>query len=354
MLIRGDNLPVLARLVEMKAAGLLASTDGSTGARVVYIDPPFSTNLFFRAGKNQPAYDDRITGHEYVEFLRRRLILIRELLSDDGSVFVHLDWKKAHYARVVMDSVFGAENFMNDIVWHYGGRGAKAVSGQFSRNHDNILWYRKSGRCVFNRVYTERRVKKGGGGFRQDPEGRWFKTSPRGDYTDESVAALEKEGRIHRTRNGKIWVKYFLREDGDYLLEDRLVGDVWDDIPDAMHLPRRERTGYPTQKPRALLERIIKASTRPGDLVVDAFCGSGTTAVAAAGLGRRWVAADSGGLAVHTTEKRMMGMGGVGPFSVFRAGADEAEEEGAEDERPEGAVEVAVEGGHVVVRLDGR
>lgn len=303
-LIHGDNLSALKTLVRMKRAGRIKGSGNKDGVRLVYIDPPFSTNLEFRGKRNQKAYKDKLLGTEFIEFLRKRLILLRELLADDGSIFVHLDWKKAHYVKAVMDEVFGEENFLNDIIWNYGGRGAKAVAGQFSRNHDIILWYQKETH-VFNQVFVEKRVKKGEGGFRADEEGRWFKTSPRGDYTDASIRALKKEGRVHETRNGKIRIKYFLREDGDYLIEDRLVGDVWDDIPDAMHLGS-EKTGYPTQKPEALLGRVIMAASNEGDVVLDAFAGAGTTLAVAEKLGRRWIGIDSGQLSMHTIEKRLL------------------------------------------------
>jgi len=306
LLISGDNLHGLCSLVAAKKKGRIRCADGSQGARLVYIDPPFATNLEFRGRHRQKAYKDKMIGAEFVEFLRTRLILLRELLTDDGSIFVHLDWKKAHYIKVVMDEVFGEENFLNDIIWSYGGRGAKAVSGQFSRNHDIILWYKLGARHVFNQLSIERRVHKKGSGFKKDEDGRWFKTSPRGDYTDESVSALAKEGRIYRTRNNSIRIKYFLREDGEYLIEDKLVGDVWDDIPDAMHLSESEKTGYPTQKPEALLSRIIKSASMPGDIVLDAFAGAGTTLCVAEKLGRRWVGMDSGALAIHTIEKRLL------------------------------------------------
>ncbi len=304
MLIKGDNLHALKALLLKKRAGLIGNRDGSEGVRLVYIDPPFSTGLDFKSSGDELAYGDRLGGCEFIEFLRKRLILLRELLSEEGSIFVHLDWKKAHYVKTVMDELFGEENFLNDIIWHYGGRGAKAVARQFSRNHDIILWYRK-GRHVFNRPLVVRRVGKGERGFRMDGEGRWFKTSPRGDYTDASVAALRGAGRIHTTRNNKVRVKYFLKEDGDCLIEEIPRGDVWDDIPDAMHLPKAERTGYPTQKPEALLERLISAASNEGDVVLDAFAGSGTTLVAAERLNRRWIGIDSSALAIRTAEKRL-------------------------------------------------
>jgi len=300
-LIHGDNLGALKALLESNA---------TPRVRLVYIDPPFSTRQEFRDRSNSTAYRDERTGAEFVEFIRMRLALIRDLLADDGSVFVHLDWKKAHYIKAVMDELFGEENFLNDIIWSYGGRGAKATSGQFSRNHDIILWYSR-GAHVFNRAYAERRVPKGAGGFRLDREGRWFKTSPRGDYTDESIAALEKLGRIHRTRTGKVRIKYFLEEDGDFLVEEMPVGDVWDDIPDAMHMGPGEKTGYPTQKPEALLKRVIEAASNPGDTVLDAFAGAGTTLVAAEKLGREWIGMDSGELSISTIKKRLAGIAGT-------------------------------------------
>jgi len=306
LLIAADNLPGLSSLIEMKKQGALGCADGSAGARLVYIDPPFSTRLEFKSRKSQKAYKDKTVGAEFVEALRARLILLKELLTDDGSIFVHLDWKKAHYIKVVMDEVFGEENFLNDIIWSYGGRGAKHIAGQFSRNHDIILWYRKGQSHVFNQQTVGRRVAKRGGGFKQDEQGRWFKTSPRGDYTDESMAALEKEGRVYTTRNGLKRVKYFLAEDGEHLVEDKLVGDVWDDIPDAMHLSESEKTGYPTQKPESLLERVIRAASNPGDVVLDCFAGAGTTLAVAEKLGRRWVGIDSGTLAAHTIERRLL------------------------------------------------
>ncbi len=310
LLIYGDNLDGLKSLIMEKRAGRLKNPDGSDGARLVYIDPPFSTRLEFKGKKDQKAYNDNLVGAEFVEFLRKRIILLKELLADDGSIFVHLDWKMAHHMKVVMDEIFGPENFLNDIIWSYGGRGAKAIAGQFSRNHDIILWYKKKAH-IFNQLFVERRIRKGEAGFRKDEHGRWFKTSPRGDYTDKSIAGLREAGRVHETSNGKIRIKYFLREDGDYIIEDKLVGDVWDDIPDAMHLNGGEKTGYPTQKPEALLRRIVSAASNEGDIVLDAFAGSGTTLAVAEKLGRKWIGIDSGKLSVHTMEKRLLTLKGT-------------------------------------------
>lgn len=306
MLIHGDNLRVLKTLLEMKTAGRITNSDGTPGVRLVYIDPPFSTRLSFSMGSQggRHAYHDKLVGAEFIEALRMRLILLRGLLSEDGSIYLHLDWKMSHYMKVIMDEVFGPENFLNEIIWHYGGRGAKAASNQFPRNHDIILLYRKK-RHVFNRQWRERRLEKDASGIMQDSAGRWFKTAPRGDYTDASIAALAEQGRVYKTKTGRLRIKYFLREVEGGLIEERPVGDVWDDIPDAMHLSEREKTGYPTQKPVAMLERVVGASSSQGDTVLDAYCGSGTTLEAATRLGRRWIGIDSGALAIKTASARL-------------------------------------------------
>lgn len=306
MLIRGDNLHVLKTLLTEKAAGRILNSDGTSGVRLVYIDPPFSTRLSFKMDRKKGlhAYHDKLVGAEYIESLRLRLILLREILSDDGSIYLHLDWKMSHYMKVVMDEIFGEENFLNEIVWHYGGRGAKAASNQFPRNHDSILLYRKKTH-IFNRQRRGNRLKKGAPGTLRDDEGRWFKTAPRGDYTDASVASLAEQGRVYKTKTGRLRIKYFLAEADGWLVDDKPVGDVWDDIPDAMHLSEAEKTGYPTQKPLALLERIVRTSSNPGDRVLDAFCGCGTTLDAATRLGRGWIGIDSGALAIKTAERRI-------------------------------------------------
>ncbi len=309
-LIHGDNLLALKALLQGRDQGLIRNADKSKGVRLVYIDPPFASGARYSSGLGRHAYGDRIRGAEFIEFMRTRLLLLRELLTEKGSIYLHLDWRMSHRMRVVMDEVFGEKNFLNEIIWHYGGRGAKAVARRFARNHDTILLYRKK-EHLFKRVTRERRLPIGTRGFSRDAEGRWFKTAPRGDYTDKSIERLEKEGRIYRTRTGRIRIKYFVREEDGYLFEEKLVGDVWDDIPDAMHLPADERTNYPTQKPEGLLERIIRASSNEGDVVLDAFAGSGTTLVAAQKLGRKWIGIDNSPLAIETIEKRLGGCAGA-------------------------------------------
>ncbi len=320
MLIFGDNLIGLKALVRDKGMGRLKNADNTDGVRLVYIDPPFASGVKYSARHGGHAYGDRRKGTEFLEFMRARLLLLRELLSEDGSIYLHIDWRMAHYLKIIMDEVFGEDNFLNEIIWSYGGRGAKAVARQFSRNHDTLFLYRKKGH-IFNRMVREKRIPRGKGGFRKDGDGRWFKTAPRGDYTDRSIERLEKEGRVYRTRTGKVRIKYFLREEGDFLIEEKLVGDVWDDIPDAMHLCAAEKTGYPTQKPEALLRRLILASSGEGDIVLDAFAGSGTALFVAQKEGRRWIGLDESPLAIKTMKKRLAtGKAGLaGGFTLFHA-----------------------------------
>jgi len=144
--------------------------------------------------------------------------------------------------------------------------------------------------------------------------------SYRGDYTDESIVRLEKEGRVYRTNSGAIRIKYPLERRGDKVVEKSLVGDVWDDIPDMMHAPPDERVDYPTQKPEKLLRRVVEAASNPGDLVADFFCGSGTTLAVAEKLGRRWIGCDLGRWAIHVTRKRLLGIENCRPFEVLNLG----------------------------------
>lgn len=282
---------------------------------LISIDPPFNTDRNHEAlnprNGRRGSFPDRHDGLDgYLSFLRPRMAELCRVLRPGGSFFCHCDWHAGHYIKVMLDELLGHGAFRNEIVWNYGGsgRGAKAVSGQFARNHDVILFYAKDGpNRVFNRpraerVYTVEEARRRG--LRRDEDGRWFKTAPRGDYTDESVARLEAEGRIHRTSSGGVRVKYFLEERDGRVIEEVLVGDVWTDIPDAMHMGA-ERVGWPTQKPLALAERIIAAASNPGDLVLDAFCGSGTTLVAAARLGRRWIGIDASPEACAIARERL-------------------------------------------------
>lgn len=325
----GDNLLVMQALLTGDKATGMPSMRGKID--LIYIDPPYDSKTDYRtkiilpgidSNENilkptvleQFAYSD--TWKEgtvsYLESLYPRLCLMRELLSDKGSIYVHLDWHVSHYVKILLDEVFDKINFSNEIIWNYGGRGAKAISQFFPRNHDCIFLYRKNNALgVYNRMYEERKyeIALGDHPFRQDENGCWFKTSPRGDYTDESIKKFQSENRIYTSRNGNIRIKYFLRHDDKYIYEDNVVmGDVWSDIADAMHISKSERVNYATQKPEKLLERIIKASTNEDSIIADFYAGSGTTGAVAERLGRRWIMSDLGKPANMIMRKRLIDM----------------------------------------------
>ncbi len=245
----------------------------------------------------------------YLVMMAPRLQEMHRILKATGALYLHCDPTASHYLKLVLDQIFGPAKFRNEIIWHYGGRGAKAISSQFSRNSDTILFYTKGGNAVFNKLYDTIKIPLADAkeyGLKKDESGRWFKTSPRGDYTDESIRRLEAEGRVYRTRSGNIRIKYFLREEAGFIHESKLIGNVWNDIPDMMHAPK-EYLGYETQKPLALLERIIEASSNEGDVVFDPFCGCGTAVVAAQKLNRRWLGIDITHLAVALMQHRLYG-----------------------------------------------
>ena len=317
LLLHGDNLAAMQSLLP----------DYRGTVTLIYADPPFATGAAFRMGRRNGAgtvaYRDSWQGgvEAYLDMLRPRLAAMHELLGDRGSLYLHVDWRVEHHARLLLDDLFGPACFRNTIAWHYGGRGAKAVSGQFPRNHDTILYYAKTPAAPYHRQTSVARValaEASRHGIRRDGDGRWFKTAPRGDYPDASIARLEGEGRVHRTRGGGLRVKYFLQARDGAILVPRLMGDVWSDIPDMMHAPAVERTGYPTQKPEALLDRIIAASSDPDDLVADFFCGAGTALTVAQRLGRRWIGADSSDAAIAVTCARLAAPPGLRAF-VLRA-----------------------------------
>jgi site-specific DNA-methyltransferase (adenine-specific)/adenine-specific DNA-methyltransferase len=284
MLIFGDNLQALKHLLKLKEQGKLRNPDGRNGVKLVYIDPPFATEQEFRGSKGEKAYQDKIAGAEFLEFLRKRLIFLKELLTDDGSIYVHLDWKKVHYVKALMDEIFGEQNFRNEIVWCY--ERAHPAEKQFKKIHETVLFYSKSpSKWIFNVQYIPRR------------------------HSDK----LEKNPKYKTEYEGKI------------------AGDWWEDIPSfGTAMTAIERTGFPTQKPEKLLERIIKASSNSGDIVLDTFAGSGTTGAVAEKISRKWIMIDSSKLAIYTIQKRMLNLkaeiGNKGkvlkpkPFVLYNAG----------------------------------
>lgn len=300
MLILGDNLQVLKTLLQMKNDGKLLNQDGTRGVRLCYIDPPFATRREFVGSKTEKAYEDKVVGAQFIEFLRKRLILIRDLLADDGSLYVHLDEKKAHYIKVILDEVFGEGHFQREIVWDTRVlSGFKTQAGNWIRGHDVILYYTRSNSPLFNKLSVPHRQ----------------------EYLDR-FDQVDQMGRRYFGGRGK---RRYL---DDVIAKGKAIGDVWDDIMSFQQIPTsKEKTGYPTQKPEALLDRIIRASSNPGDLVLDCFLGSGTTVAVAEKLNRRWIGVDSGRLAGYIAQKRLMEMGAdkrslsaIAPFVVYNAG----------------------------------
>lgn len=356
-LIFGDNLQALKTLVELKKRGELVNADGSHGIRLCYIDPPFATKREFRGKKGQLAYRDKVEGAEFVEFLRKRLVFIHELLTEDGTLYLHLDTNKVHYMKVVLDEIFGPANFRNEIIWKRsdahsdaGGQG----STDFGRIHDIILRYTKSDLPIFNPQFlplpestadrwyrhveegTGRRYNKAditgpGGAAKGNPRYEIFGVTRYWRYSRERMQELIDTGIVCQDRPGTVpYRKRYLDESKGVPLQD-----IWTDIPMLRgYVSDGERTGYPTQKPAELLKRIINASSREGDLVLDCFGGSGTSAVAAEELNRRWVVVDCGKLAIYTTQRRLLarssvagngngngdGSGAPAPFELIHAG----------------------------------
>jgi site-specific DNA-methyltransferase (adenine-specific)/adenine-specific DNA-methyltransferase len=275
MLIFGDNLQVLKTLLQMKQDGKLKNADGTPGVRLVYIDPPFATRQEFRGSQDQKAYQDKIAGSRFLEFLRKRLIFLRESLSEDGSIYVHLDWKKAHYVKALMDEILGETKFRNDLIWKYFG--PTSTEKNFPRKHDIILFYTKSDNYFFNEDATL---------IEYDD-----KAMRRYDKLDEEG----KQYKLYYEKNGTVRKAYMKKGKPTEIFEIPFVQGT-----------AEERIGYPTQKPEALLDRIIKASSNPGDLVLDCFAGSGTTLAVAEKLGRRWIGVDCGKLAIYIMQKRLL------------------------------------------------
>ena len=358
MLVFGDNLQVLRQLINLKNRGDLRNPDGSDGVRVCYIDPPFASEQEFTGSRNEKAYLDNVAGAEFVEHLRRRLVLVHELLADDGALFVHLDTRKAHYMKVVLDELFGESNFRNEIVW----KRTSAHSGakRFAPVHDVILFYSKSGQYRwtpsylplpqetidqwynnvesetgrrFNRAdLTAKGVRKGSSGAtwrgnNPTAKGRhWAIPGFVGELvhgldTVDALDALDAGGRIFWPKRvgGTPMLKRYLDEapgipELDVITDIRPLNNV-----------NAERVGYPTQKPIELVQRLIAATSDPGDLVLDAFLGSGTTAVAAQTMSepRRWVGVDCGKFAIYVTQARLLKLTrkrSGPPFTLYNAG----------------------------------
>jgi len=300
-LIAGDNLRALCALVN---EGLSGRID------LVYLDPPYMSGVDYAVESESSrahAYGDRWSAvDQYLDMMVPRFRLLHALLAPHGSIWVQVDHRAAFLVHALLDEIFGSGKFRNTIVWRRAPPlGRQVRSGQFPRNVDTLVVYAKGDKPRFHPPRVAMPLEQGKARF-DEKKKRWFTLAPRGDYTDESIARLDKEGRVHRTASGKVYIKYFVdqAEDGT-LTKDRAVDSMWDDIAPLRHVPPSERTGYPTQKPEALLERVILATSDEGDLVLDPFAGSATTAVVAARHRRRFIAIDQSPVALETARARL-------------------------------------------------
>ncbi len=314
-LIWGDNKLVLSSL---KNGPMRKEIEDQGGIKLIYIDPPFDVGADFSMDveigddtfTKKPSVLEELAYRDtwgkgqdsFIAMIYERLSLMRDLLADDGSIYVHCDWRLNSCIRMVLEEIF-KKGYRNEIFWRRQPvRGAKATSKQYARNTDVLLFFVKDNKYTWNNAYKQYSADFIRDKFRPDKSGRLFRDSDLGDYSDESIEKFEEEGKIYLTKSGKKrLIRYLDEEKGE------AVSTIWDDISEVNSMAD-ERVDYPTQKPEALIERILKASSNEGDIVADFFCGSGTTLAVAEKLGRKWIGSDLGKFSVHTTRKRMIGV----------------------------------------------
>lgn len=329
-LIWGDNKLILSSL---KNGPLREEIEKQGGIKLIYIDPPFDVGADFSMDieigndtfTKKPNILEEIAYRDtwgkgadsFIAMIYERLALMRDLLTEDGSIYVHLDWRMNSFVRTILDEIFRSQNFITEIIWKRTT--AHFTAERFASVHDSVYQYSKGSRFVFNKPdiahennYLEVKYKY------QDAKGK-YRLSDASGAGQGPVRMFG--GKLIAPPAGRHWPSqeyidtnaddYVVGEDGmpqkKSYLRGATVGSVWTDVS-PVNSQAEERLGYPTQKPEALLDRIIKASSNEGDLVADFFCGSGTTAAVAEKLGRKWICSDLGKFAIHTTRKRMIGV----------------------------------------------
>lgn len=339
-LILGDNLYVLHLLYN--------DTSIKGKVRLVYIDPPFSTNQVFKGSEDRTAtvsrsendntaYKDTLIGSEYLEFLRKRLVLLKEIMADDGSIYVHIDWKMGHYVKVLMDEIFGENKFINDIAR------VKCNPKNFNRKaygniKDMILFYSKSAKYLWNdprEELTEDDIKRlfpkvdnGGrrytttplhapGETKNGPTGQLWKgiKPPKGRHWRNSPKELEKFDKlklIEWSTNGNPRKKIYADE---ILNKGKKKQDIW-------KFKDHPYPSYPTEKNIEMLKMIIETSSNRDDLVLDCFSGSGSTLVAAEEKGRRWIGIDNSKIAINVSQKRLCLIKNYSSFGYYQVQKD--------------------------------
>ena len=291
LLFHGDNKEILSTLL---VQGFRGKID------LIYIDPPFASGADYvrevalRGKKEkleaeghtiaeQIQYSDIWANDTYLQFMYERLTLMRELLSDNGAIFVHCDWRMNSYLRLVLDEIFGAANFRNEIVWRKYGGHKNTAKLKFTTENDTLLFYSLTDQYTFNAIFR-----------------------PLSEQTIKSeYRHIDENGRRYAIPRGRKYLQGTVKKVYLDTNPGVAIGNLWIEKELTIQGDDNERMGYPTQKPEALLERIIKASSNEGDIVLDCFVGSGTTAAVAEKLGRRWIAADINKGAIQTTIKRL-------------------------------------------------
>ncbi|HLA94112.1 MAG TPA: site-specific DNA-methyltransferase, partial [Pyrinomonadaceae bacterium] len=387
-LIWGDKKYVLPSLL----------TEFAGKVNLIYIDPPFNVGSDFsftaRIADDPDTELDELTEFikqpsiieqkayrdtwgkgldSYMHWFYETVLLLKELLSENGSIYVHLDWHVAHYAKTILDEIFGFENFRNEIVWKRKG-GSANPKNRLGVVIDTILWYSKSDEIVFHQLFTKEseeaveyietrfnRIDSNNRRFMDSPlispnlrenlkyKYKGFEPPPNGwSISREIMEKWDAEGRIliPEDKAKRIRRKIFLDE-----YQGQPIQNLWNDIY-VINSQAKEYVNYSTQKPEALLERVINYSSNEGDLILDCFCGSGTTAAVAERLGRRWITCDLGRFAIHTARKRFLGIDNVKPFVVQNLGKYERQQwMNAEFENPADRFEQEKTYKHFIVDL---
>ncbi|MEA3468386.1 MAG: site-specific DNA-methyltransferase, partial [Thermodesulfobacteriota bacterium] len=332
-LIWGDNKLILSSL---KNGPLRQEIEEQGGIKLIYIDPPFDVGADFSMDieiggetlTKKPGVLEELAYRDtwgkgadsFIAMIYERLVLMRDLLAEDGSIYVHCDWRVNSYIRLVLDEVFGKDCYINELIWKRTS--AHSDPGHYGINIDSIFYYSKSEKWTWNQLYSEHSEKYKKRFRNRDPDGRLWtdadltaKGLSGGGYTYgykgitslwrcplETMKKLDAEGKLHFTIAGGIRLKRYLED-----TKGVPVQTLWEDIF-PVNSQAKERIDYPTQKTEALLERIIKASSNENDIIADFFCGSGTTLAVAEKLNRKWIGSDLGKFAIHTTRKRLIGV----------------------------------------------
>ena len=323
MIVFGDNLQFLKTIYENKDPLIKNKVKGRI--KLIYIDPPFGTGDEYEGNKGQKGYSAKVKGTEFLEFVRRRLFVAKEILSEDGSIFMRIDYRFGHYLKIVMDEVFGKNNFRNEIIVNRTGRPTETIK-QYHTTHDVLYFFTKSNDAYFNNFTIKREDPKWR--YMHLPGIRWTEIPEKYHHLFSKKNLVQKKNKVvSRARiimgkeilapESRHWAlnqdaifegekqgKIKLSDNGIPMSiesDDKKVGDNWTDIPGYS-----QYYDYPTENSEPLLERVIKTATKEGDMVLDFFGGSGTTGGVAEKLGRKWITCDIGKLSFYTIQKRLL------------------------------------------------